>query len=61
MLKDTIHSKLLLHESAILQGRKDGRQKSIEDTYGEIMMYLDNQWWWKIYRGLFRKRWNLNA
>lgn len=59
ILKDTIHSKLILLESAIFQGREPGRQGSIEEAYAELMNYLEGHWVYRAYRGLFRKRWNL--
>jgi len=61
MLKNTLQSKLILLESAIFQGRKDGRQHGIESAYGELMMYLESRWLFRLARGIFRKRWSLKG
>ena len=61
MLRNSIHSHLILLESAIFQGRKDGRIDGIKESYGELMIYLESKLWFKVARALFRKRWNLKG
>lgn len=53
--------KLILLESAIFQGRKKGRQAKIESAYGELMIYLEKSWAYRVKAWLFRKRWNLKG